>query len=236
MIFHIITIFPEIFNSYLSNGIVSRALKSQKIQIKIYDLRDYAVNKYGSVDDTPFGGGPGMVLRVEPVFECIEFIKKEIKERRVSMEQVRVILTSARGEIFSQKKAVEYSNLEELIFICGRYEGVDERVAKYLVDEELSVGPYILTGGELPALTVVDAVSRLVPGVLGNQESLFSESFSDGEVNYDYPVYTKPREFNGWEVPEVLISGNHAKINKWRNEMSYQIDKNKKINVNQKNN
>lgn len=215
MTFHLITIFPAIFDSYLNDGILRRAQAKKKVKFKIYDLREFATaDKHRTVDDTPYGGGPGMVLKVEPIYKCLEKIKDNIKQNN-SKAKFKIILTSAKGQQFSQSKAEQWKNLTDLIIICGRYEGVDERVAQELVDEEISVGKYVLTGGELPALIIVDAVTRLIPEVLGNKESLICESYNKAE-NFDYPVYTKPEIFNGWKVPEILLSGNHEKINKWR--------------------
>ncbi len=212
MTFHIITIFPEIFNSYFHESIVGRAIKDKKISVKIYNLRDYTEDKHKKVDDTPFGGGPGMVMQVEPVYNCVEEIKKSLKS-----EQIKTVLFSAKGEKYSQAKAFGYSELDEMILICGRYEGVDERVAEHIADEEVSIGDYVLTGGEIPAMAVVDSVARLIPGTLGNRESLSEESFNlNKNKKYDYPVYTRPENFKGWKVPKVLLSGDHKKVEKWR--------------------
>ncbi len=232
MTFHLITIFPEIFDSYLKEGILRRAQAADKVKVKVYNLRDFATDKHKTVDDTPYGGGPGMVLKVEPIFRCLEKIKEEIEagedaevlqekdaERKgnshFQIPKTLVLLTSAKGKQFSQFKAEELKKYEHIVIICGRYEGVDERVAQHLVDEEISVGRYILTGGELPALIVADAVTRLLPGVLGNEESLNSESYNQKD-ELDYPTYTKPENFQHWKVPPVLLSGDHAKIAKWR--------------------
>jgi tRNA (guanine37-N1)-methyltransferase len=213
MTFHIVTIFPHIFDSYFNEGIIRRATKVKKnFVIEIYDLRNYTEDKHRTVDDTPFGGGPGMVLKVEPIFRCLQEIKAKIGD-----ETSKVILFSAKGDLFNQEKAQQWStNVQHLILICGRYEGVDERVAMYLADEEISIGNYVLTGGEIPAMAVVDAVSRLIPGVLGNPDSLVSETHCIEQAASDYPVFTRPEIFNGWEVPEVLRSGDHKKIGQWR--------------------
>ncbi len=228
MNFHIITIFPEIFDSYFAESIIGRAQKEGLINIETYNLRDFSENKHKNVDDTPYGGGAGMVMNVEPIFKAVENIKNEIVSGGGDIQKIRTILFAAKGKKYSQRDAVRFNNdFTDLILICGRYEGVDERVAKYIVDEEISIGEYVLTGGEIPAMIVVDSVSRLVPDVLGNKESLSEESFSfqgDSEgidnvgmvKNLEYPQYTKPREFNGWEVPEVLLSGDHGKIEEWR--------------------
>jgi tRNA (guanine37-N1)-methyltransferase len=218
MIFHIVTIFPEIFDSYFNEGVVARAMKKKGlIEIRIYDLREYTSDKHRTVDDTPYGGGPGMVLKIQPIYKCVQTIKKKIKEP----QNARIILFSANGKKYDQKKAQEYSKLDHLIMICGRYEGVDERVAKHIIDEEISIGDYILTGGEIPAMAVVDSTSRLIENVLGNPKSLEKETFNgQKKENIDYPVYTKPEEFQGWKVPKVLLSGNHGEIENWRTEKS----------------
>jgi len=218
MNFHIVTIFPEVFKKYFQVGVIGRAQETGKIRVDVYNLRDYSKNKHLKVDNTPYGGGPGMVMAVQPIVDCIEFIKKQIKQGNpdISEEELKVILFAAKGKKFNQKKAVQYKKLKHLILICGRYEGVDERVAEYIADEELSIGEYILSGGELPAMTVVDATSRLIPGVLGNEKSLDSESYSEEGFDPDFPVYTKPEKFGNWEVPKVLLSGNHGEIGKWR--------------------
>ncbi len=219
MNFHIITIFPEIFEKYFQVGIMGRAQQEKLIKINLYNLRNYSKNKHHKVDDTPYGGGPGMVLMLQPIADCIADIKEQIKkiDSKIKDEEIKIVLLSAKGEKFNQKKAVQYKNWKHLILICGRYEGVDERIAEHLADEEISVGEYILSGGELPAMTVVDVVSRLIPGVLGNEKSLESESYNNDDFKTDFPVYTKPEKFGDWEVPEVLLSGNHKEIEKWRN-------------------
>jgi tRNA (guanine37-N1)-methyltransferase len=212
MTFHILTIFPEIFNSYFSESIVSRAQKSGKVKIEIHDLRDYTTGKHKTVDDTPYGGGPGMVMKIEPIFNCLKFLKSKIKKSRI-------ILFSAKGKKYTQADARRLAKYDNLILICGRYEGVDERVAKHLADEEISIGDYVLTGGEIPAMVVVDSVARIIPGVLGNEESAEKESFS--RAGYlEHPQYTKPAEFRGWKVPGVLLSGDHKKVEEWRRKSS----------------
>jgi tRNA (guanine37-N1)-methyltransferase len=226
MNFHIITIFPEMFDSYFNESILGRAQKENKININIYNLRDYADprDKRRTIDDTPYGGGPGMVMMVEPIFKCVENIKAKIKNK----SGLLILLTSAKGKLYDQQKAEKIKQkYTDVIIICGRYEGVDERVAKFIADEEVSIGRYVLTGGELPAMIIVDSITRLLEGVLGNKESLLSESYQlikegekCGQEMYDYPVYTKPAEFNNWKVPEVLQSGNHREIAKWRQEKS----------------
>lgn len=213
MVFHILTIFPEIFESYFSESIIGRAQKDNLIDIKIYNLRDWTEDKHKNVDDTPYGGGAGMVMKIEPIYKAIKDLRK-----KTGPKKSKVVLMSARGERWTQKKVKEYSEEENIILICGRYEGVDERV-RFFIDEEISIGDYVLTGGEIPAMAVVDSVSRLVPGVLGNEDSLESESHSvAGQI--EYPQYTRPEVFETEEgefkVPEILLSGNHGEIEKWR--------------------
>lgn len=213
MKFDIITIFPDIFDSYFSESIVNRAQKAKIIGVNIHNLRDYTEDKHKTVDDTPYGGGAGMVMKIEPIWKVIQNIKNS--------KNTRIILFSAKGKKYTQEDARRLSKYENLILICGRYEGVDERVAENLVDEEISIGDYVLTGGEIPAMVLVDSVSRLLPGVLGNPESLNEESFSlEKNINLEYPQYTKPEDFMGWKVPEVLLSGNHKKIEEWRKKHS----------------
>lgn len=221
MQFNIITIFPHIFNSYFSESILARSQKNNLVGVKIHNLRDYTADKHKKVDDTPYGGGAGMVLKFEPIYEAVKSIKslKLIKSLK-SKEKTRVILFSAKGKKYSQKDAGRLAKYDNIILICGRYEGVDERVAKYIADEEISVGDYILTGGEIPAMVIIDSVSRLIPGVLGNVESAKNESHSiDGRL--EHPQYTKPEIFSAkggvkWRVPRVLLSGNHQNIERWR--------------------
>jgi tRNA (guanine37-N1)-methyltransferase len=267
MTFHIITIFPKIFSSYFNESIIKRALDAGKIKIKIYDLRDWTTDKHRTVDDTPYGGGAGMVMKVEPLYKALKAInfkfpnpnfspsakalgdRQAISNDSISKEPVfnfpnRVILTSAKGRKWSQQKAEEYKKLDNLVIICGRYEGVDERILNF-VDEEISIGDYVLTGGEIPAMVMVDSISRLIPGVLGNAESLKEEShsikFKDQKIetshqalesntgseieNLEYPQYTRPEVFiddngNEYKVPEILLSGNHAAIEKWRRDQT----------------
>jgi len=207
MQFNIFTIFPDIFESYFSKAMVKRAQLKKVINIKITDLRQFAGNKYKSVDDTPYGGGAGMVLKIEPIYKALKSIKKKKKSR--------VILFSARGKTLTQKDLRRLKKYDQLILICGRYEGVDNRVAENLANEEISIGNYVLTGGEIPAMVLVDGITRLLPGVLGNLESPKDESFSK-ENELEYPQYTKPEKFKNWKVPPVLLSGNHGKIKEWR--------------------
>lgn len=217
MKFDIITIFPEIFNSYFNESILARAQKENFIDINVHNLRDFAEDKHQTVDDTPYGGGAGMVMKVEPIYKAVEKIKKDSVGGKT-----RVILFSAKGKKYTQEDAERLRNYGNLILISGRYEGVDERVAENIADEEISIGDYVLTGGEIPAMTVVDSISRLIPGVLGNPQSLDEESFSlkKPDLEKEYPQYTKPEEFNDWKVPNVLTGGNHKEIKKWRKENS----------------
>ncbi len=204
----ILTLFPDIINAYLKESILKRAQERGLLKVRVYNIRDFAEGRHRQVDDYPFGGGPGMVLKPEPIFKAVESIKKDGIPRRV-------ILLTPQGEPFSQAKAVELSKEERgLVFICGRYEGIDERVRECLVDDEISIGDYVLTGGELAALAIIDASARLIPEALGDEKSKEEESFSWGLL--DYPHYTRPREYEGMNVPEVLISGNHREIWLWR--------------------
>ncbi|MFA5871367.1 MAG: tRNA (guanosine(37)-N1)-methyltransferase TrmD [Parcubacteria group bacterium] len=224
MNFHIITIFPKIFDSYFSESIVKRAREKKIIDIKIHNLRDYTTDKHKTVDDTPYGGGAGMVLKIEPIYDCLQSLNSKLKVKNSKLRKTRVILFSAKGKRYTQSDVKRLKKYDNLIMICGRYEGVDERVAKYLVDEEISIGDYVLTGGEIPAMAVVDSITRLIPGALGNAESPKEESFS--RKNYlEYPQYTKPAEFQNWKVPEVLMGGNHKEIEKWREKYSKKINR-----------
>lgn len=199
----ILTIFPEMFTGFINTSIIKRAIDDKKVEIKIYNFRDYSLDKHNRVDDYPYGGGAGMVLQCEPIFRCIdEIITKDSK----------VIMMSPAGRVFKQQVAVDLSKEKHLIILCGHYEGFDERI-KTLVDMELSIGDYVLTGGEVPAMAVTDAIVRLIPGVI-SQDSLVSESFNDGML--DYPTYTRPEVFRGMRVPEVLLSGDHKKIEEYR--------------------
>jgi tRNA (guanine37-N1)-methyltransferase len=205
--FDIVTIFPNIVKEYINTGILSNALEKKIVQVNVHDLRDWADDKHKTVDDTPYGGGPGMVMKIEPIYKAIQELKKE---------NTVVAITTPKGETLEQSKLVEFSQKEDLhmIILCGRYEGFDQRIHDNLVDYEFSIGNYVLSGGELPALVLIDGITRLIPGVLGNEESLNEESFEDGKL--EYPQYTKPEDFMGWRVPKVLLSGNHKEIEKYR--------------------
>ncbi len=208
----VITIFPEVIEAGTDYSIIKRAKDKCVLDVKVHNLRDYTHDRHKSTDDEPFGPGAGMVMKPEPLFEAVEAI------RSTAGDEGKVLLMTPQGEPFSQQVARELSREDHLIVICGHYEGVDERVREHLVDREISIGDYVLTGGELPALVVIDAVARLVPGTLGKDESSVEESFTEGLL--EYPHYTRPAEFRGWRVPEVLISGHHAKIAEWRRKMS----------------
>ncbi|MGA2154178.1 MAG: tRNA (guanosine(37)-N1)-methyltransferase TrmD [Bryobacteraceae bacterium] len=215
MIFHVLTIFPEFFAGPFAHGVVKRARDAGLLEIRIHNLRDWAFDRHKTVDDRPFGGGEGMVLKPEPIFLAVESIWPE----RTAGQ--KVILLSAQGGLFDQAAANRLSKEAELLLICGRYEGVDERVATYLADEELSIGNYVLSGGELAAAVVIDATARLLPGVLGNETSAAFESFQEtghGEGLLDCPHWTRPADFRGWKAPEVLLNGNHEEIRRFRKE------------------
>lgn len=202
----VLTLFPEMVNPFITNSIIKRAIENKKVEINVINIRDFSKNKHKQVDDTPYGGGPGMVLMCEPIFDAVESVKKE---------DSIVIMTSPKGKKYNQKFALDLSKEKHLIILCGHYEGFDERI-KSIVDIEISIGNYILTGGEIPACAIIDSTVRLLDGVI-NKESLVSETFTGDLV--DYPVYTKPRVFRGMEVPEVLLSGDHKKIEEYRNKM-----------------
>ena len=209
MRFDIVTIFPEMFREVFESGIVRRAAESGLIEVALHDLRDYTHDRHRQVDDRPFGGGAGMVMKPEPLFRAVESITHTGDSART-----RTVLLSPQGRLFDQRTARDFSGLDQLVLICGRYEGVDERVAEYLVDDEVSIGDYVLSGGEFPAMVVVDAVTRLIPGALGCEQSAEQESFSEGLL--DCPHYTRPPEYRGIRVPEMLLSGNHGEIERWR--------------------
>lgn len=208
MRFDILTIFPEFFSTPLQTSLLGKAIQSRKLAVHLHNIRDFCTDKHKQVDDIPYGGGPGMVMKPEPIVACVRAIPRKKKSR--------AILLTPRGELFTQAKALGWSQEDQLLLICGRYEGVDERVAQLVVDEEVSIGDYVLNGGEAAALVVLEAVVRLLPGVVGNQTSLVRESFAEGLL--EYPQYTRPPEFEGHKVPEVLQSGNHRAIEQWRQE------------------
>jgi len=231
MRFDLITIFPEFFAGPLDYGIVRRAREGRLIEAHVHDLRAFTHDRHRTVDDRPFGGGEGMVMKPEPLFDAVESLFGGAARR----ERTAVVLLSAAGKLFRQETARRFAQLERIVLICGRYEGVDERVAEHLASDEISIGDFVLSGGELPAAMILDAVTRLIPGALGNEDSAVNESFSASESErvsaqrltgalpngrgiLDYPHYTRPQSFRGWDVPEVLVSGNHEEIRRWRRE------------------
>jgi tRNA (guanine37-N1)-methyltransferase len=238
MRFDLVTIFPEFFAGPLQHGIVRRAQETGLISVNVQDLREFTKDRHRTVDDRPFGGGEGMVLKPEPLFQAVEsLLGRSVGAAGTSCSSgagsddpgTAIVLMSAAGKLFRQETARRYAKLSRVIFICGRYEGVDERVAEHLATEEVSVGDFVLSGGELPAVMILDAVTRLLPGALGNEDSTVNESFAEMSVVeieansesrvkalLDFPHYTRPAEFRGWNVPEVLIGGNHAEVAKWR--------------------
>jgi len=242
MRFDLITIFPEFFAGPLEHGIVRRAREGGIIRVNVQDLREFTLDRHRTVDDRPFGGGEGMVLKPEPLFEAVESLLGHSVGNAAAKSALdrstAIVLLSASGKRFTQETARRYAQLDRVVFICGRYEGVDERVAEHLATEEISIGDFVLSGGELPAALVLDAVTRLLPGALGNQASSENESFSlleraensptgalhkalsHGRTVLDFPHYTRPADYRGWKVPEVLVGGNHAEVAKWRQRMA----------------
>jgi len=211
----VLSLFPQMFEVPFSFGIFKRAIDQKLVSIHLHNIRDYTHDKHHTVDDYPYGGGSGMVLKPEPIFEAVEAIKDEVHAEAGAAELPSILLTP-QGRLFNQQIAQELSQYRHLILICGHYEGIDERVREHLATDEISIGDYVLTGGELPALVVIDAVIRLLPGVLGAEFSAREDSHVDGLL--EYPQYTRPAVFRGWAVPEVLLSGNHAQISRWRRE------------------
>lgn len=216
MKFHLLTIFPSIFDSYLNESILKRASAKKIVQFQIHNLRDWTSDKHKTVDDTPYGGGAGMLMKIEPLYKALTAIKK--LNKKIKPAKRKIILLSAAGKKWDQSLAKKYSKLEEIIFICGRYEGLDARIEKF-VDEKISIGDYVLTGGELPALIIIDSITRLLPGVLGNNTSIIEESHSQTGL-LEYPQYTRPEIFTAggkkYPVPKILLSGNHQKIKDWQ--------------------
>jgi tRNA (guanine37-N1)-methyltransferase len=219
MKFDIITIFPHIFDSYFQESILKRAQKRGLVKIAIHNLRDFAIDKHKKVDDRPYGGGPGMVIKIEPVYRAVQFLKSKLKDQKSKL-RTRIILFSAKGNKFDSKTARRLSKYNQLILICGRYEGVDERVVKYIADEEISIGDFVLSGGELPAMVLTEAVSRYIPGVLGKEESLEEKRYGVGMPVYTRPemfkLKTKNKKLKTLKVPKILLSGKHKKIEEWR--------------------
>jgi tRNA (guanine37-N1)-methyltransferase len=206
----VLTLFPQMFEAPFGFGIFKRGIDNGLVSLNLHNIRDYTHDKHNTADDYPYGGGAGMVLKPEPVFEAVEAIKAGVDA------EPRVVLLTPQGRPFSQQVARELAEYPHLVFICGHYEGIDERVREHLADDEISIGDYVLTGGEIPAMVVIDSVLRLVPGVLGSEESLVDETHAGGLL--EYPQYTRPAEYRGWAVPDVLLSGNHGGIAKWRRE------------------
>jgi tRNA (guanine37-N1)-methyltransferase len=217
MQFEVFTLLPEVFPPYLESSILQRARQRGLIDIRVHNIRDYTHDKHHTTDDTPYGGGGGMVMKPEPVFEAVESVLGLVPGH-AQPPAIPVILLDPQGRVFSQRVAEELARHERIALLCGRYEGVDERIREHLVTDEISIGDYVLTGGELPALILIDAVSRLIPGVLGDPTGAEDDSHSMGLL--EYPHYTKPSEYRGWKVPDVLLSGDHAKIEKWRREQA----------------
>ncbi len=211
----VLTIFPQMFEVPFSFGIFRRAIDQNLVSISVHNIRDYTHDKHHTVDDYPYGGGPGMIFKPEPIFEAVAAVKSQFPEESGAAAPPIVLLTP-QGRLFNQQIAMELSKYRHLILICGHYEGIDERVVEHLATDEISIGDYVLTGGELPALVVIDAVIRLLPGVLGSEDSAQEDSHVNGLL--EYPQYTRPADFRGWSVPEVLLSGNHAQIARWRRE------------------
>ena len=222
MHFHVMTLFPEMIMEGLSKSIIGRAQQKECISLDAVNIRDYTLDKHKKVDDYPYGGGAGMLMQAQPVYDAYQAVMESIHERQKDHSEndrrVRVIYLTPQGEVFSQKKAVELANEEDLIFLCGHYEGIDERVLEEIVTDYISIGDYVLTGGELPAMVMIDTISRLVPGVLNNGESAQTESHSDGLL--EYPQYSRPEVWHNRKVPDVSISGHHANIEKWRLEQA----------------
>ena len=211
MIFDVITIFPEFFSGPFDFGVVRRGRENGLIEIRVHDLRDFTSDRHRTVDDRPFGGGEGMVFKPEPIFKAVETVR--------TGEQPEVVVLSAAGRRFNQAEALRLAKAEQIILVCGRYEGIDERVVEHLATAEVSIGDFIVSGGEIAAVVVVDAVTRYVPGVVGKEESILRDSFSDPAAEtqlVEHPHYTRPAEFRGWKVPEVLVSGDHEAVREWR--------------------
>ncbi|HUE99365.1 MAG TPA: tRNA (guanosine(37)-N1)-methyltransferase TrmD [Anaerolineales bacterium] len=225
MQFEVFTLLPEVFPPYLESSILQRARQRGLLDVRIHNIRDYTHDRHHTTDDTPYGGGGGMVMKPEPVFEAIESVLG-ISPVHTQPTPVPVILLTPQGRVFTQRVAEELSGYERIALLCGRYEGVDERIREHLVSDEISIGDYVLTGGELPALLIIDAVSRLIPGVLGDPTGAEDDSHSMGLL--EYPHYTRPPEFRGWKVPDVLLSGDHGKIEKWRREQALRRTFNKR--------
>ena len=220
MQFEVFTLLPEVFPPYLESSILKRAAQRGLIDVRVHNIRDYTHDKHHMTDDTPYGGGGGMVMKPEPIFEAVETVLglNPHQPQPEPVSKIPIILLTPQGRVFDQRAAEELSSCERIALLCGRYEGVDERIREHLVTHEISIGDYVLTGGELPALMIIDVVSRLLPGVLGDPTGAEDDSHSMGLL--EYPHYTKPSSFRDWKVPEILLSGDHAKIEKWRREQA----------------
>ena len=215
MRFDVLTLFPQIFSGYLTQSLLDKAIANSLVSVHLHDFRDWSQDKHRSVDDRPFGGGPGMVLRVEPVVECVEAVQAQ------ATDPGKLVLLSPQGRRLSQQIVEELATYQRVILLCGRYEGFDERVVDILQPEEISIGDYVLNGGEVAAMVLIDAVIRLIPGVLGDEDSSHHDSFSRGNRRLECAQYTRPRDYRGHEVPEILLSGNHQEIARWREQQSY---------------
>ena len=211
MLFDVFTLFPEVFEPYLQTSILSRARQREMLEVRLHNIRDWTTDRHHTTDDVPYGGGGGMLMKAEPIFAAVEGVLG-------APPACPIILLTPQGRVFDQKIAQELAKQSHLALLCGRYEGVDERVRQYLVSDEISMGDYVLTGGELPALALIDAVARLIPGVLGDPNGVFDDSHASGLL--EYPQYTRPAEFRGWRVPEILLSGDHARLARWRREQA----------------
>jgi tRNA (guanine37-N1)-methyltransferase len=218
----ILTLFPEICRAPLNASMMKRAQESGALELHIHNLRDWTTDKHHVVDDAPFGGGHGMVMKPEPIFAAVEDLQSKFGPSRTGIRNSKILLMSPTGQKFDQKAAAKFSGESHLIIICGHYEGVDHRVVEHLVDEEISIGDYVLTNGAIAAVVLVDAVARLLPGVLGDEQSAADDSFSPATAGLEGPQYTRPAEFRGWKVPDILLSGNHGEIARWRKEQARQ--------------
>ena len=218
MQFEVFTLLPEVFPPYLDSSILQRARQRGLVTVNVHNIRDYTHDRHHMTDDTPYGGGGGMVMKPEPVFEAVESVLGPIAHQTPPQLACPIIMLTPQGRVFTQSVAEDLSRYERIALLCGRYEGIDERIRQHLVTDEISIGDYVLTGGELPALILIDAITRLIPGVLGDPDGAIDDSHATGLL--EYPHYTRPPEFRGWKVPEVLLSGDHAKVDQWRREQS----------------
>ena len=217
MQFEVFTLLPDVFPPYLESSILQRARQRGLVSVNVHNIRDYTHDKHHVTDDTPYGGGGGMVMKPEPIFEAVESVMG-LGTHQAHPQHAPIIMLTPQGRVFTQSVAEDLSRYERIALLCGRYEGIDERIRQHLVTDEISIGDYVLTGGELPALILIDAITRLIPGVLGDPDGAIDDSHATGLL--EYPHYTRPPEFRGWKVPEVLLSGDHAKVDQWRREQS----------------